>query len=436
VTDNILKNQVERTCDEFIVEVAGRQRKPFLDALKTSFSTIVLGRSTLVKDMSSFLREDQTPLERKRVQELMSCWLGTYDFASLVNPYLLGRFAPEVSDGTTLAVDFSDISKEFGGEGMEGMEMGYDGSRHCTAMGHDFISVALAGAGRVEAVPVYAKLGRGRHSKPELLGEAIREVMSKTDGRGWIAVDRGMDDAGFISSVKRMRCRTVVRIKTRERDVFGDGRPIDAALADISLSKAHIVTRRGIRNAFVRCRVGHIQHCRDRHCKDAVTETIGILVVESRIGDNPVYLYVVCPDEELSDRKTLFALAVRAAQAYHDRWQIETSFLTVKQEFALEKARVRKFCRMENIFALCMLASVFMIGHIRTSARFRRIAKALSDNIADVAMKTHSLLLRIRALAEKTRIRFISGRPRTRGRLLPGQLILPLTAWDGSAYLL
>ena len=35
----------------------------------------------------------------------------------------------------TIAIDFSDISKEFGGDGMEGMEMGWDGSRGCTAMG-------------------------------------------------------------------------------------------------------------------------------------------------------------------------------------------------------------------------------------------------------------------------------------------------------------
>ena len=45
------------------------------------------------------------------------------------------KAAADVTDEATLAVDFSDISKEFGGGGMEGMEMGYDGSRHCTAMG-------------------------------------------------------------------------------------------------------------------------------------------------------------------------------------------------------------------------------------------------------------------------------------------------------------
>ena len=107
----------------------------------------------------------------------------------------------------------------------------------------------------------------------------------------------------------------------------------------------------------------------------------------------------------------------------------------MKQEFALEKARVRTFRRLENIFALCMLAYVFMIGHIRGSRRFRRIVKALSDNAADIALRTHSLLAGIRTLASKAQIRFISGRPRTRGRLLlSGQLTLDLRTSDGSVY--
>jgi len=233
-----------------------------------------------------------------------------------MNPHLL-RAAEGVTDEDTLAVDFSDISKEFGGEGMEGMERGWDGSRHCTAMGHDFLG-----------------------------------------------------------------------------------------------------------------------YCRDPESKDALVENIGVIVVESRFDHHSVYLYVVCPDEMLLDPNAVFRYAVRAAQAYCDRWQIETSFLTVKQEFALEKVRVRKFRRLENIFALCLLAYDFMTEHIRKSKRYKGIVKALKDNVADVALKTHSLLIGIRALAQKTRIRFISGRPRMRGKLLPGQLTLPLTASDGSAYCL
>jgi len=71
VTDNILKRHVECTCNEYIEQIAGKQRKTFLSAFKTSFSTIVLGKSTLVKEMTSFLRTSETWQERKRVQELM-----------------------------------------------------------------------------------------------------------------------------------------------------------------------------------------------------------------------------------------------------------------------------------------------------------------------------------------------------------------------------
>ena len=95
---NILENTVECTCEEFVAEIAGKRRKPYLDALKSTFKTIVLGKSTLVKEMSSFLRENEGRLERKRVQELMSGWLNAYDFAAFLNPYLLARSAADVTD--------------------------------------------------------------------------------------------------------------------------------------------------------------------------------------------------------------------------------------------------------------------------------------------------------------------------------------------------
>ena len=200
---NILENTVECTCEEFVAEIAGKRRKPYLDALKSTFRTIVLGKSTLVKEMSSFLRENEGRLERKRVQELMSGWLNACDFAALLNPCLLARSAADVTDEATLAVDFSDIGKEFGGDGMEGMEMGCDGSRHCTAMGYDFISVSLVGAAYREAFPVYAKLGMGRHCHADLIYGAIRAVMEGTGGLGWLVFDRGMDDARFLRTMKR-----------------------------------------------------------------------------------------------------------------------------------------------------------------------------------------------------------------------------------------
>ena len=137
-----------------------------------------------------------------------------------------------------------------------------------------------------------------------------------------------------------------------------------------------------------------------------------MLVVESRFGGKSVCLYAVCPDEMLATPEGRLAVAARAAQAYCDRWQIETSFRVVKQEFALEKIRVRTFKRLENVFTLCVLAYKFATDRLRKSKGFKKVLKLLSDNVERVSMRTHALLAGIRALVREPKIRFISGRPR------------------------
>ena len=98
----------------------------------------------------------------------------------------------------------------------------------------------------------------------------------------------------------------------------------------------------------------------------------------------------------------------------------------MKQEFALEKARVRTFRRLENIFALCILAYVFATDFLRSAKGFKKVLKHLSDNLAAVSMKTHAFLAGIRTLVDETKLRFISGRPRKTFRENPLQMVLNL----------
>ena len=414
MADNILKRHVDCTCADFLAEVYGELAKPRGRALLALFSSAIGRGSAIVKDISAPLRRDGTPLESKRAQEMVSRWLGNYDLVARLNPYLLARGAPEVGADTGLAVDFSDISKEFGGEGMEGMEMGWDGSRHCTAMGHDFICVSLVGPGVREAVPLYAKLGMGRHAKGQLLDDALLEVMGATGGKGVAVCDRGMDSAEFIWKLKDRGRNAVVRVNKVDRDVFGDGSRIDEALGAVPFSKARLMTHRGRVKARLRWRAGSVCYSEDPNKKDGADHEAAVLVVESRFDGKSLFLYAIVPDEVISDPGGARRVAVRAAQLYLDRWQIETSFQTIKQEFSLEKARVRTFRRLSNVFALCVLAYVFAASRLRTSARFGRIVKALGDNIGKLANRTHSLLAGIRALYGEPRIRLITGRPRRR----------------------
>ena len=292
--------------------------------------------------------------------------------------------------------------------------MGRDGSTGEIRMGHDFICVSLVGADYPEALPVYVKLGRGRKGHDELIAEAIKAVMGRTGGRGWIVEDRGMDGAEHLRTLKRDERKAVVRVNKMDRDVFGDGLDIDASLRSARFFDAMLHVHTGDRRVKIRCKPGVVQYCKDPRSKDAVTEDVRVLVVESRFDEKSIYLYVVCPDWVLESPAQMAIYAERAAQAYCDRWQIETSFFVMKQEFALEKARVRTFRRLENIFSLCVLAYVYATQFLRKTKGFKRILKFLADNLGTVSSKTHALLAGIRALVKEARIRFISGRPRKR----------------------
>ena len=411
---NILQNSLDVTYDDFLKGVFGARPKPERNALKSLFSEIVTGKSTLVSDLSKPLRANASKAECKRAQERVSGWLGNYDFVEATGGWLLKNIPEDRLDGCTFAVDFSDISKVFGGEGMEGMAMGRDGSTGEIRMGHDFICVSLVGADYPEALPVYVKLGRGRKGHDELIAEAIKAVMGRTGGRGWIVEDRGMDGAQHLWTLKRDERKAVVRVNRMDRDVFGDGLHVDVSLQSAKFFDAMLHVHTGDRRVKIRCRPGVVQYCKDPRSKDAVTENVRVLVVESRFDEKSIYLYVVCPDWVLKSPAQMAIYAERAAQAYCDRWQIETSFFVMKQEFALEKARVRTFRRLENIFSLCVLAYVYATQFLRKTKGFKRILKFIADNLGTVSSKTHALLAGIRALVKEARIRFISGRPRKR----------------------
>ena len=81
---NILQNSLDVTYEDFLKGVFGVRPKPERTALKTLFSEIVVGKSTLVSDMSKPLRANASKAEWKRAQERVSGWLGNYGFVGVL----------------------------------------------------------------------------------------------------------------------------------------------------------------------------------------------------------------------------------------------------------------------------------------------------------------------------------------------------------------
>lgn len=139
-----------------------------------------------------------------------------------------------------------------------------------------------------------------------------------------------MDGAEHLWTLKRDERKAVVRENKMDRDVFGDGLDIDASLRSARFFDAMLHVHTGDRRVKIRCKPGVVQYCKDPRAKDAVTENVRVLVVESRFDEKSIYLYVVCPDWVLESPAQMAIYAERAAQAYCDRWQIETSFFVMK----------------------------------------------------------------------------------------------------------
>ena len=91
----------------------------FYEAAGHVLNALVAGSTTLVSDLSLSLADNASAGELKNRQEQVSGWLQRYDFEEGLNDFLMARAKPLVGPTTALAVDFSDISKAFGGKGME-----------------------------------------------------------------------------------------------------------------------------------------------------------------------------------------------------------------------------------------------------------------------------------------------------------------------------
>lgn len=140
-----------------------------------------------------------------------------------------------------------------------------------------------------------------------------------------------------------------------------------------------------------------------------------VLVVESTFDGKSLYFYRTLGEGELPaepPKAALRRIAVQTAQLYLQRWQIETSFLRVKQDFGLEDARVRTFKRLENLFALCYLAYLFVQFHMPGCERYRKFVKVVKDNFETVSLRAEVMLANLRTLLREASFRFISGRPK------------------------
>ena len=402
MASNIAKKAVERTSNAFLEKVFPAFGKVAEGAAHTLFSAVVSNGSALVTDIAAAMDGDAT--SKKGRQEKVSGWLARYDFASPVRDHLWREGLEMVGRDTTIAVDSGDISKEFGGAGMEGMEMGYDASRGVVAMGHSLLCAAVVL--RRRAAPLRLALLKGRKGLLDAETALFDAIVGAVGDNGIPVHDRGFDSEGFIAHAIRSGHRSVVRIKTMTRDLFGSGRGFEQDMSDIPHVRTVLSSPTRRVDAVVGWKMGSFP-VGDTHQP--------VLVVSSSFGGSTLYLYALnfVPQDATPD--AMRKAAILAANAYFRRWSVEVLFQDVKQCFSIEDARVRTFRRLENLLALCTLAYSYF-AHVLPNCgeETKRLLKTMKDSLGAIVESFRPFVSNVRELLRLERTRFISGRPRKR----------------------
>ena len=402
MADNIAKKAVERTSRALLGKVFPRLGKVAGEAAGAIFSAVVRTGSALVTDIAASMDGDAT--SRKGRQEKVSGWLARYDFASPVRDHLWSEGAGLVGRDTVIAVDSGDVSKEFGGAGMEGMEMGFDASRGVVAMGHSLLCAAVVA--RRRAAPLRLALLKGRKGLPDAEAELFDAIVGEVGDNGIPVHDRGFDSERFVAHAIRSGHRGVVRVKELSRDVFGTGRGIDREMAGAPCARATLRSPTRRAEAEVRWRAGFFP-AGDAH--------LPVLVVSSTFNGATLHLYALNFAGPDASARELREAAALAAGAYFCRWSVEALFQDIKQCFGIEGVRVRTFRRLENLLALCTLACSYF-AHVlpRCGEKSRRLLKTMRDSLGEIVEGFRPFVASVRELLRLERTRFISGRPRKR----------------------
>ena len=415
MANNVLQSDLERQMKNFMAQVYPDAKAWFKTAANTLFHGLIQGGDTLVTRLAAFVEGTKT--SPKGICERISGWLNHYDFSTPAADWLLAHNAPRVGKETTVAVDFSDLSKAFGGKGMEGMAKGWDGSRKTTAMGHTFCAACAVAPSRQSVHPLRFAFEKGRKQQNKRLENTVRGVFEATHGNGIYALDRGADSGEILALLQSLGCRAVVRVNFLKRDVFGTGLAIDAQLDAEAREDARLFKPGGGVSAKVSWRAGRLGELHDTP----------VLLVRSEFDGRVLYLYALPGAKgvkEMEQNPGRFAIA--AAQAYLDRWQVEVFFERVKQDFSLEAARVRTFKRLKNLFYLCVLGYSFCTDVLPSKPEHTRMLKVFKDNFLRVTFRMQTFLSGLRTLLEQPRLNFIPGRPRKFVFVPDTQLVLCL----------
>ena len=178
------------------------------------------------------------------------------------------------------------------------------------------------------------------------------EIVKNTYGKGTFILDRGFDGAILMQKMIEMGCDYIVRAKNLKRNIYVNGNKTNISETAKKL-KGYYKFTTTIDGKLTSLKVSSVNFIiKNRDAKELQNHQLQLIIVKG-YGGTDAYMALITSRRESGKDKIL-----QVIRDYILRWKIEENFKFKKQQYGLEKVKVRRYKRIQ---ALCNMLSKTLI---------------------------------------------------------------------------
>ena len=339
--------------------------KYILDYIKNNTKTVFLGMSktqkqtmkVMVKRMfkvqSGILRKlgdgKQKELPKTMAQKF-SRELGKIDLLNPVEEYADRRIVENMENGGVVAYDLTDIAKENSAK-IEKITPIFDGSQRKVSRG---FFVHGVGVGRC----LWRLRLHDNDAKflPQVRKQILAKLIPLTKSKKPIFVfDRGNDDRKLFEYLTDQNTRFIVRLKKNREVVMKESGEV-RKIADIAPGRYKIL----------------IKENATKHLKKPEFCEYELVVHQKQKSKKQPIRLIISRDFEQTTKTSQKLSNKKIVNLYLQRWGVENSFKQIKTSLNLEKIRVMKFKKFQNLVSLmhfCSLLNEILLTKLRENIK-------------------------------------------------------------------
>jgi hypothetical protein len=367
--DSKIQSRLKAQLTKFCCELCAGLSRPLEKFACQMLFGIQASQDVKLSNIARSLKEDIPLIE---TEKRLSRNLKAEELERELTPQLVRMGSQRVRPNTVLALDLSDIRKEYA-QKMEYLAKVHDGSTGELHAGYWLCDVTAAEVNGSEIVPLYQKLYSAeaedfRSENDEVLA-AVDLIRSHTKGRGIWVIDRGGDRKKLLEPLLDRAERFVIR-STGRRSVI-DYRHLCGTVTEVAgrcrlTHKARIVKIQDGKEKAYDLRYGCVPiRLPERN------EKLWLVVIAG-FGQEPMMLLTNVPVAARDSQSVWWIV-----QIYLTRWKIEETFRFVKQSYNLEDIRVMKYQRLKNLVILVTAAAYFAATFLGQQMKLRILCEKL-----------------------------------------------------------